>query len=161
MKINKEIWKRRMLKTSMGKKWKRDGMPFRGQAWKVCPGESHGVQQIQAQHLAHWLWQLMQSVQTGGWKDGAQPCWKGPGGTGGWQVQQVLIVCSRSPESQPYPGLHEKMCGHQVLSEGVILPLFSALVRPYLEYYIQMWSLQNRKDVDLLEHIQMKDIKMV
>ena len=46
-------------------------------------------------------------------------------------------------------------------SREVILPLFSALVRPYLEYYIQMWSIQNRKDVDLLEHIQMKDIKMV
>ena len=46
-------------------------------------------------------------------------------------------------------------------SREVILPLFSALVRPYLEYYIQMWSLQNRKDVDLLEHIQMKDIKMI
>ena len=35
----------------------------------------------------------------------------------------------------------------------VILPLCSALVRSHLDYYVQMWSSQYRRDMDLLEHI--------
>ena len=36
----------------------------------------------------------------------------------------------------------------------MILLLCSALVRPHLEYCIQMWTCQYRRDVDLLECIQ-------
>jgi len=43
----------------------------------------------------------------------------------------------------------------------VILPLSSMLVRPHLEYCIQMWNLQYRRDVDLLGSIQRRATKMI
>jgi len=46
-------------------------------------------------------------------------------------------------------------------SRKVILPLYSALLRPHLEYCIQMWSTQYRRVIDLLEHVQKMDTKMI
>ena len=43
----------------------------------------------------------------------------------------------------------------------MILPLYNVLMRPHLEYCIQMWSPQYRSDVDLLEHIQRTATKMI
>jgi len=39
-------------------------------------------------------------------------------------------------------------------SRDVILPLYSALVRAHLESCVHLWSLQQRKDMDLLKRVQ-------
>ena len=46
-------------------------------------------------------------------------------GTGGWKAGHDLTVCSRGPEGQPYPELHQKKGGPQV-EEGDSDPLLCA-----------------------------------
>ncbi|GAB0195060.1 hypothetical protein GRJ2_001971300 [Grus japonensis] len=46
-------------------------------------------------------------------------------------------------------------------SKEVILPLYSALVSAHLEYCIQLWGPQYKTDMELLERVQRRPMKMI
>lgn len=43
----------------------------------------------------------------------------------------------------------------------MILPLCSALLRPHLEYCAELWASQGKRDMDILDRVQQRAMKMI
>jgi len=80
--------------------------------------------------------------------------------TSGQKIGHEPVMSACSPERQSYPVLHKEKHGQQIKGSDSS-PLLCSGDFPHLESCIQLWSPQHRKDMDLLDQIQRRAIKIV
>ena len=122
------------------------------------PGEPCEVQQIRMHGLAHGMRQSSLPRHAGDERTERNPAEKHLG----------ILVDGKLHTSQQYALTAQKAncilgCTKHVASRSkeVILPFYSVLVGPHLEYRVQIWSPQHWRGIDLSKHVQRMATKMI
>lgn len=73
-------------------------------------------------------------------------------------VEDKLTMSQQCVQTQLCPRPHQKECKQE--GEELILTLQSTLARPHLEYCTHLWCPQHKKDMELLEQVKRRVMKL-